>query len=87
VEANGSDLVSFVFAGHCVVTVTIGTLDDETIVQLTQGNIPVGEEGKVDIHIGCMQGWTFYLANLKSILEGGIDLRNRNIRIGKVINS
>jgi uncharacterized protein YndB with AHSA1/START domain len=86
-EANGVDEISFVFAGHCIVTVTIGMLDAETIVQLTQENIPTGEEGKVDIHIGCMEGWTFYLANLKSILEGGIDLRNRNMNIGKVINA
>jgi uncharacterized protein YndB with AHSA1/START domain len=86
-EANGLDTLSFVFAGHCIVIVTIGILDTETIVQLTQENIPTGEEGKVNIHIGCMEGWTFYLANLKSILEGGIDLRNRNMNIGKVINS
>ena len=86
-EANGQDTISFVFAGHCIVTVVIGMLDTETIVQLTQENIPTGEEGKADIHIGCMEGWTFYLANLKSILEGGIDLRNRNMNIGKVVNS
>ena len=86
-DANGEDTFSFVFAGHCIVTITIGMLDTETIVQLTQENIPTGEEGKVDIHIGCMEGWTFYLANLKSVLEGGLDLRNRNIKIGKVINA
>lgn len=86
-EANGQDTVRFVFAGHCIVTVIIGILDSETIVQLTQENIPTGDEGKSDIHIGCMEGWTFYLANLKSILEGGIDLRNRNLNIGKVISS
>jgi uncharacterized protein YndB with AHSA1/START domain len=86
-EANGTDELSFVFAGHCVVTVSIGMLDTETVVELTQENIPTGEEGKADIHIGCMEGWTFYLANLKSILEGGLDLRNRNMNIGKVINS
>lgn len=86
-EANGEDMMSFVFAGHCIVTVNIGMLDEETIVELKQENIPTGEEGKTDIHIGCMEGWTFYLANLKSILEGGIDLRNRNIQIGKVINA
>jgi hypothetical protein len=86
-EANGLDQLSFVFAGHCIVTVTIGILDNENIVQLVQENIPTGEEGKVNIHIGCMEGWTFYLSNLKSILEGGKDLRNRNLNIGKVINA
>ena len=86
-EANGEDTLSFVFAGHCIVTVVIGMIDEETIVQLTQENIPTGEEGKVNIHLGCMEGWTFYLANLKSVLEGGIDLRNQNVNIGKVVNS
>ena len=86
-EANGEDSLSFVFAGHCIVTITIGIIDTEVILQLTQENIPTGEEGKVNIHIGCMEGWTFYLANLKSILEGGKDLRNRNMKIGKVINA
>ena len=86
-EANGFDTISFVFAGHCIVTITIGMLGNETIVQLTQENIPTGEDGKADIHIGCMEGWTFYMANLKSILEGGIDLRNRSLNVGKVINS
>ena len=86
-EANGFDTISFVFAGHCIVTITIGMLGNETIVQLTQENIPAGEDGKADIHIGCMEGWTFYMANLKSILEGGIDLRNRSLNVGKVINS
>ncbi|MGZ5135906.1 MAG: SRPBCC family protein [Flavitalea sp.] len=86
-EANGEDTLSFVFAGHCIVTITIGVIDSEVILQLTQENIPTGEDGKVNIHIGCMEGWTFYLANLKSILEGGKDLRNRNLNIGKVVNA
>ena len=87
IDANGHDSMSFVFAGHCIVTITIGMLDSETIVQLTQQNIPTGEDGRINIHLGCMEGWTFYLTNLKSILEGGLDLRNRNMNIGKVINS
>lgn len=37
-------------------------------------------------HIGYKTGWTFYLANLKSILEGGIDLRNRNPDAGEMLN-
>ena len=52
-----------------------------------QYNIPTDETGKTDYHIGCREGWVFYLANLKSIQEGGIDLRNKNPGIKKVINS
>ena len=85
-EANGQDALSFVFAGSCMVSVKIYEEANETLVQLTQANIPTDETGKTNIHIGCMEGWTFYLANLKSILEGGLDLRNQNVNI-KVINS
>ena len=56
-------------------------------MELTQEKIPLDEESKVNYHLGCMEGWTFYLANLKSILEGGIDLRNKNVNLTKVINA
>jgi hypothetical protein len=29
--------------------------------------------------VQCQLGWTFYLANLKSVIEGGVDLRNKNV--------
>jgi hypothetical protein len=38
-------------------------------------------------HVGCKAGWTFYLANLKSILEGGIDMRNKKTRLKEMLNS
>jgi hypothetical protein len=34
-----------------------------------------------------MTGWTFYLANLKSVLEGGLDLRNKNARLQRLVNA
>jgi uncharacterized protein YndB with AHSA1/START domain len=85
-EQNGTDRFSFVFGkvGDC--TLTIYDKDGETIVEMVQENIPEGEKG-LQYHIGCKGGWTFYLANLKSVLEGGIDLRNRNEKIGEVISS
>jgi uncharacterized protein YndB with AHSA1/START domain len=86
-DANGEDLIMFSFAGTCVVTVTLKKELDETIVELEQQNIPVDETARVNYHLGCMTGWTFYLANLKSILEGGLDLRNKNEKIQKVINA
>ena len=47
----------------------------------------IGPDEKLRLYIGCGEGWTFYLANLKSMLEGGIDLRNKNDKIKGVINS
>jgi hypothetical protein len=37
--------------------------------------------------MGCLGGWTFYLANLKSYLEGGVDLRNKNLALNNMVNS
>ena len=86
-DCNGKDQISFKFgvAGDC--TVNIKTEDGENIVELIQENIPVDEKGMQYYHLGCKTGWTFYLANLKSLTEGGIDLRNRNEKIQRVINS
>lgn len=86
-EQNGTDLFRFSFgkAGDC--TVKIYQLQGETIVELVQEDIPTDESALALYHIGCKCGWTFYFANLKSILEGGIDLRNRNENLGEVVSS
>lgn len=84
-EANGHDKLSFTFADECIVEVTIASENGEKIVQLVQKQIP--PEENLRLYIGCGEGWTFYLANLKSILEGGIDLRNKNEKITSVINA
>jgi hypothetical protein len=38
-------------------------------------------------YMECDKGWTFYLTNLKSVLEGGLDMRNKNLNIQQVINA
>lgn len=85
IEANGHDRFSFTFTEDCIVTVVIKGEPGETILELTQSQIP--EDENRGIYIECSYGWTFYLANLKSILEGGIDLRNKNVDIQNVVNS
>jgi len=84
---NGTDLLQFSFGKAGNVTVRIFSEEGENLVELVQENIPTDEQGKRYYHLGCMEGWTFYLANLKSILEGGIDLRNKSEKLQKVINS
>jgi uncharacterized protein YndB with AHSA1/START domain len=86
-EANGTDMFKFSFgkAGHC--TVRVLPSGKEQIVELEQDSIPTDEEGKTLYHIGCKTGWTFYLANLKSMMEGGIDLRNRDVSLQNMLNS
>jgi uncharacterized protein YndB with AHSA1/START domain len=86
-SCNGKDQLSFTFgnAGDC--TVSIKSIEGENMVELVQENIPADDAGMRNYHLGCKMGWTFYLANLKSVLEGGIDLRNKNEKIKSVINS
>lgn len=91
-EANGSDLFSFTFQGgaknnEMSVVINLAAEHGGCLVSLTQFNIPVSEEGKRLYHLGCSEGWTFYLTNLKSVLEGGSDLRNRNLALTGVVNA
>ena len=85
VEANGKDRFIFTFTSDCIVAVDIREENGETVVELTQSNIP--EDQDCGIYIDCGYGWAFYLGNLKSVLEGGVDLRNKNTAIKNVINS
>ncbi len=85
IEANGTDTFAFSFTENCRVTVTVREESGEAVVELTQSRIP--DDKDHGIYVDCSYGWTFYLANLKSVLEGGIDLRNKNVNFDNVVNS
>jgi uncharacterized protein YndB with AHSA1/START domain len=90
-QANGQDLFEFTFNSNgkndMKVKVEFEQEGGEWRVNLHQYNIPDDDESRSWYFVGCGEGWTFYLANLKSILEGGIDLRNKNEAIHNVVNS
>lgn len=86
-ETNGKDRFQFIFGNAGTVTVKLKDMGDCTEMILTQENIPTDEQNRMNFHVGCSTGWTFYFANLKSILEGGLDLRNKNVLYSNVINS
>lgn len=85
VEANGTDCFAFTFTQDCLVTVKLNEEMGEAVVELTQSRIPDDENR--EIYVDCSYGWTFFLANLKSVLEGGLDLRNRSLDVKNVVNS
>ena len=85
--ANGWDQIQFGFSGGCIVTVSIKQEEGETICELVQDMPMDDEKEQQHFYIECSKGWTFYMSNLKSILEGGLDLRNKNVALEKVINS
>ena len=83
---NGWDRLQFKFAENCRVTVEVKQEAGAVVCELTQEML-MDDEGKRQYYfIECGKGWTFYLANLKSVLEGGIDLRNRNPELQKLIS-
>ena len=86
-SANGWDELKFSFSGGCIVTVSIKQEGGENICELQQ-QMPMEDMNEQQyFFIECGKGWTFYMTNLKSILEGGNDLRNKNINIQQVINA
>lgn len=86
-HVNGLDHIQFTFAGNCLVDVRLTKRNDEVIVELTQSNIPTDDKSKKNIRIGCATGWSFFLLNLKSVYEGGIDLRNKNEALKGMVNN
>ncbi|TSD67141.1 SRPBCC domain-containing protein [Inquilinus sp. KBS0705] len=78
-EANGRDQIKFTFTGNTTVTVNLSTRNGLTIVELLQENIPQESDPEKNLLVKCQIGWTFYLANLKSVMEGGKDLRNKRV--------
>lgn len=90
-EANGTNMLKFTFGSEAVenmtCTVKIYTEQNETICEMLQENIPTDEKGKCYYHLGCMSGWSFFMVNLKSILENGYDLRNKNEELKNVITA
>jgi hypothetical protein len=85
--ANGKDFIQFTFEGECVVDVRLSENQGYTIIELTHRNIPVDDNSKQYIRLGCSSGWAFYLTNLKSVYEGGIDLRNKDENLTVMINN
>ncbi len=84
-EVNGVDKLQFLFAG-CTVTVKLSEDRGLTLVELTQENIPLEEDVKKNLVVQCGEGWTFHMADMKSIYEGGLDLRNKDMDRKGVFN-
>lgn len=87
VQMNAKDPLEFTFGKAGIVKVLVKKEKEEIIVELVQEGIPTDEDSKINYHVGCSTGWTFYLANLKSVLEGGLDLRNKNTGLKDMVNS
>jgi uncharacterized protein YndB with AHSA1/START domain len=83
--SDSEDVVNFSFGEATSVSVTLRAEGGRTLVELEQ--ITDGdEEQRVSVYKDCQQGWTFYLTNLKSMIEGGLDLREVDPERGCLVN-
>ncbi|HEX6915532.1 MAG TPA: hypothetical protein VF145_09845 [Chitinophagaceae bacterium] len=86
-SANHIDELSFSFGEAGNVSVQILPYNEIFVCQLVQSGIPTDEQSINSYHTGCMKAWLFHLANLKSIIEGGIDLRDHDAALNKDENN
>lgn len=56
VSANGKDQLQFYFTGNCLVTVSLKPFKAQTIVSITQENIPEDQNPKTNLLVGCGEG-------------------------------
>src|SRR6218665_4130088 len=84
---NGKDYLQFTFEGNCLIDIKLSESNGYTIVELRHYNIPTDNSSKQYIRLGCSNGWHFYLINLKSIYESGLDLRNKDENLNPMINN
>jgi len=64
--------------GKVEVAVTFKKDGKGTICELHQYGMKTDPKSKWNFHRGCIQGWTFFLTNLKAHLEHGLDLRSHD---------
>ena len=79
-KANGKDLISYTFGSGGIVIVKLNEVSNGTEIELTQEDIPTDEKSKMDVFVGCITGWTFWLTNLKAYLEHDITLHAKGLR-------
>lgn len=65
----------FGFGDRMEVAIRLRKLGKSCEVSLRQYNIPDSPSGRHNLHMGCRVAWAFFLTNLKSVAEGGLDLR------------
>ncbi|MEJ0034298.1 MAG: SRPBCC domain-containing protein [Bacteroidota bacterium] len=86
-DSNGKDRFSFSFSMDCPVTISIYKEQGQVICELVERNIPVDAGPIFKHYLSNTTGWTFYLTNLKSVLEGGLDMRNFDENLKNVITA
>jgi uncharacterized protein YndB with AHSA1/START domain len=65
------------------VTVTFHDENDLTKIELFQENMADNDYGHVTHNLSCNLGWSYFMTNLRSVFESGLDLREKDSLIAK----
>ena len=76
-EVDPPRFVAFTF-GSMRVAVTVRAVDEDVEVRLEQTGCAPTDPERAWQHLNCRSCWVYFLTNLKSVLEHGIDLRDRS---------
>ena len=60
---------------YVIVTIDFTKENNETVYTLRQDNMGGPDLTKAEYHFSCNMGWSFFMTNMKAVLEHGIDLR------------
>jgi len=78
-EASPNKVFKFTFCSENVpVTFELEQQGSMTLLRLIQENMPDNPNAHIHWHMSCRLGWTFFLTNLKSFIETGVDLREKD---------
>lgn len=78
-DIKENSFINFEFGKSGKVKVSLEAVSaNETQVILNHYEIPTEEESKKNYHVGCSNGWSFWLVNLKLFLEYDLLINHKN---------
>lgn len=75
-EADGPRRLRFTFGRGIQVSVGLEEAEGGDVMVTLEQTQERSDEENLQVLLGFKEGWAFYLTNLKSVLEGGLDLRS-----------
>ena len=85
--ADGKENLGFTFGNSVIVSIKLKVIsENRTLVELTQEQSLTDWESNFQNYMACFPGWSFYLINLKSVCEGGLDLRETSPNVEMLVN-
>ena len=80
-EPQADNEVRFTF-GESKICISVKPYRGGSLLRLKQYDIPETEEARMHIHANCRGGWVYFLTVLKTLLEKGVDGRDKTRATG-----